>query len=88
MYRSPAQERRRVTIETFGESLTLGHHAFRPADPVDVLTVDGAAALLGTDPGTVVALAESGEVPARRLGGEWRFARRALLDWLARGEGG
>jgi excisionase family DNA binding protein len=80
------QERRRVTVETFADGLTLGRHAFRPVDPPDVLTVEAAAELLGTDPATVAALAESGEVPARRLGGEWRFARRALLDWLARGE--
>jgi excisionase family DNA binding protein len=81
-------ERRRITVETFADGMVLGRHAFRPADPVDVLTVEAAAALLGTDPETVAALAESGEVPARRLGGEWRFARRALLDWLARGEAG
>jgi excisionase family DNA binding protein len=81
-----AAERRRITVETLGEGLVLGRHAFHPADPLDVLTVEAAAALLGADPATVTALAQSGDVPARRLGGEWRFARRALLDWLARGE--
>jgi excisionase family DNA binding protein len=28
-------------------------------------------------------LAESGDLPGRRIGGEWRFARAALLAWLA-----
>ncbi len=28
-------------------------------------------------------LAETGEVPGRQVGGDWRFAREALLTWLA-----
>jgi excisionase family DNA binding protein len=78
--------RRRVIVETEGDTLTVGRHAFRPADAPDVLTARQAAALLQVEPGVVADLAESGELPARRVGGEWRFARRALLDWLARGE--
>ena len=27
-------------------------------------------------------LADAGELPARRVGGEWRFARAAILSWL------
>ena len=27
-------------------------------------------------------LAEAGELPGRRIGGEWRFLRQALLAWL------
>ena len=29
--------------------------------------------------------ATAGEVPARQIGGEWRFLRRALVDWLYAG---
>jgi excisionase family DNA binding protein len=32
----------------------------------------------------VRALAEAGELPGRRVGGDWRFAREAVLRWLAR----
>ena len=28
------------------------------------------------------ALAEAGELPGRRIGGDWRFPRAALLEWL------
>jgi hypothetical protein len=28
-------------------------------------------------------MAEAGELPGRRIGEEWRFSRRAVLDWLA-----
>jgi hypothetical protein len=33
---------------------------------------------------TVAELAEQGERPGRKLAREWRFARDAVLDWLAR----
>jgi excisionase family DNA binding protein len=38
--------------------------------------------LLSTDEAAVVELAEAGELPGRRVGGEWRFLRRAVLAWL------
>jgi excisionase family DNA binding protein len=31
----------------------------------------------------VTELAEAGDLPGRKLAGEWRFAREAVLDWLA-----
>jgi hypothetical protein len=33
----------------------------------------------------VLELARAGELPGRELGGEWRFARVALLGWLGTG---
>jgi excisionase family DNA binding protein len=75
---------RRVTVETTGDSLTVGHAEFRPLSPPDVLTVDELAAWLQTDTETVAKLADDGELPGRKLGDEWRFARDAVLDWLAR----
>lgn len=79
-------ERRRVTIETLEPGgLTLGHHSFRPREP-EVLTAAEAGELLQVDADLVLALAEQGDLPGRRLGGEWRFARAALLAWLAGGD--
>jgi excisionase family DNA binding protein len=49
-----------------------------------VLTVDQLAAWLQTDAETIARLADDGELPGRKLGDEWRFARDAVLDWLAR----
>ncbi len=62
--------------------LTLGRHEFRPAEAPDVLTLEQAAALLQVDVAEVAALADAGELPGRRIGGEWRFPRAALLEWL------
>jgi excisionase family DNA binding protein len=64
------------------DTLTVGHHEFRPAAADDVLTPAQAAELLQVEEAEVLALAEAGELPGRRIGGEWRFARAALLSWL------
>ena len=74
---------RRVTVETTDDGLTVGHAEFRPFAPPDVLTVDQLAEWLQVDPSAVAELADSGELPGRKLGGEWRFAREAVLAWLA-----
>jgi excisionase family DNA binding protein len=74
---------RRVTIETVEDGLAVGHAAFRPFSPPDVLTVAELANWLQVDEAAVEELAEQGELPGRKLAGEWRFARDAVLDWLA-----
>ena len=61
---------------------TLGHHSFRPHD-AEVLTLEGVAELLRVDALAVRELAAVGELPGRLIGGEWRFARSAVLAWLA-----
>jgi excisionase family DNA binding protein len=74
---------RRITVETRDDALTVGHAELRPDPPAEVLTLDGAAELLQVPSSEVEALAEAGELPGRKVGGEWRFAREAVLRWLA-----
>jgi excisionase family DNA binding protein len=52
----------------------------------EVLTLDEAAALLKLPVEAVRTRAEEGDLPARRFGKDWRFARTAVLAWLADGE--
>jgi len=73
---------RRVVVEAGDEPLTVGRHAFRPAEPPAVLTVEQAAELLQVDAAEVLALAEAGDLPGRRIGEAWRFSREAVLGWL------
>jgi hypothetical protein len=47
-----------------------------------VLTLIDAADLLRIDRDLLEGLAEQAEVPARRVGPEWRFSCRALMTWL------
>lgn len=77
--------RRRVTVETTDDTLTVGRHSFQPAEPTEVLTLAQLAALLQADEESVRSLAESGDLPGRKVGEDWRFVRSAILEWLARG---
>jgi excisionase family DNA binding protein len=81
--------RRRYTVEALEpEPLQVGHHSFRAYEPehedhAEVLRSGEAAELLKLDEAIVEQLAQAGELPGRRLAGEWRFARAALLAWLS-----
>src|SRR4051812_26026123 len=75
--RAVATPRRETTVET-DEGLTVGRASFRPFEPHEILTLAELAQWLDVDADTVRALAESGELPGRRLGEEWRFARAAV----------
>jgi excisionase family DNA binding protein len=73
----------RLLVEKLDDVL-VGHADFHPYPPPDVLTPAQAAELLQVGEDAVLALAEAGELPGRKVGAEWRFARAAVLDWLGR----
>ena len=71
-----------IVTNLLQDHLTVGRAEFFPnADPV-VMTLDEAAELLRIDAKKLAKLAGGGDVPGRKLGDEWRFARAALLNWL------
>ncbi len=47
------------------------------------MTVDELAKYLEVDSGTVAQWAQSGRLPGQREGGQWRFDRAKIEDWLA-----
>ncbi len=51
----------------------------------EILDVQGAATLLGVSKTTIYKLAQQGSLPAARVGKEWRFARKNLIDWISLG---
>jgi excisionase family DNA binding protein len=77
------EDQRRVVVELGSDQLTVGHAAVRPAEPPEVLTLAQLADLVQTPAEDLEALAEAGELPGRRIAGEWRFSRSAVLAWLA-----
>jgi excisionase family DNA binding protein len=77
-----ATPKRTTTVES-EEGLVVGRAAVRPNEPREVMSLAELAQWLDVDEDTVRSLAEAGELPGRRLGEEWRFARAAVLDWLA-----
>jgi excisionase family DNA binding protein len=81
--RAIAASQRRVTVDIGGETMAVGHHAFTPSPLPDVLSPGQAAELLQVDEDEVIALAEAGTLPGRKIGDHWRFSRPALIAWLA-----
>jgi excisionase family DNA binding protein len=61
---------------------SVGQHSFQPAAELEILTPAQLAGLLQVEEEIVVELAEKGELPARKVGDEWRFSRSAILAWL------
>lgn len=55
-----------------------------PTEDDPVLDAEGAAHLLHVSTKTLLKSARAGLIPGRKVGREWRFARTALLDYLAR----
>lgn len=51
--------------------------------PDEILTIDEVAAYLKAGKRTVYRLASSGQIPAFKLGGTWRFRRAELDQWIA-----
>jgi excisionase family DNA binding protein len=80
--RLPQAASRRLVLESSEDTMTVGHHSFVPREPSDVLTLAEVAGLLRVDEAAVTGLAESGQLPGRKLGDEWRFTRDAVLRWL------
>jgi excisionase family DNA binding protein len=61
--------------------------ATRPDEVDAVLTLDEVAVLLRVDLDEVLARATAGDLPGRRIGGDWRFSRDAVFEWLHGSDG-
>jgi excisionase family DNA binding protein len=58
-----------------------GHVVPKNAHP-DVLSLEEAATLLRVEPDDIKEMAAAGELPARKVGSQWRFSHTALMNWL------
>lgn len=58
----------------------------RPPEPMrEILTIDEAAQLLGVSTKTFAKVLREGQIPGRKIGREWKFSKRALIDWVGSG---
>jgi excisionase family DNA binding protein len=82
----------KVTVELGRPAATVGSYSFRayeppaaagPHDGPEVMNAEQAGQFLQLDEATVIALAERGKLPGRKLGAVWRFSRAALVAWLS-----
>ncbi len=53
--------------------------------PRDVLNIDEAAELLGVSVKTFNKVLHTQNIPARKIGREWKFSRAALIEWVGAG---
>jgi len=51
----------------------------------EILNIDEAAELLGVSVKTFNKVLHSEDMPARKIGREWKFSRRALIEWVGNG---
>lgn len=51
----------------------------------EILNIEEAAALLGVSVKTFNKVLHSSNLPARKIGREWKFSRQALIDWVGTG---
>ena len=56
-----------------------------PQAPREILTIDEAAELLGVSVKTFIKVLHAEDVPARKIGREWKFSRAALIAWVGNG---
>ena len=49
----------------------------------EYLTVEQVAKRFGVNPTTVYRLAQQGELPGFKIGGQWRFSEEMLESWVA-----
>jgi len=54
-------------------------------DEREILNIEEAAALLGVSVKTFNKVLHAEDMPARKIGREWKFSRRALIDWVGSG---
>lgn len=52
----------------------------------EILTLEQACDLLNVSVRTMIKLLREDHLPARKIGREWRFSRKALIDWIAAGD--
>jgi excisionase family DNA binding protein len=57
-------------------------HRRDPVQGEEVLTIKDVAALLKVGEKTIYSMAQSGELPAFKVRGQWRFSRKDLDAWI------
>jgi len=82
------RRKQQLVSELLSDRLVLGHAEGLDAgeETGEVLTLAETAALLRVSEEAARERAQSGELPGRRFGQEWRFSRSAVLAWLLAGD--
>jgi excisionase family DNA binding protein len=52
----------------------------------EVMTINELRSFLRVSYGTAMALINAGKIPARRIGRDWKVPKKAVLDYITRGD--
>ena len=52
----------------------------------EILTLEHACKLLNVSERTMIKLLREDHLPARKIGREWRFSKKALIEWIGCGD--
>jgi excisionase family DNA binding protein len=77
------QSKQQVVTEMLGSALTDAHARQDEPGSSEVLTLAQAATLLGIAAEFVEEAVRTAGLPGRLIGGQWRFAKQAVLAWLS-----
>lgn len=67
------------------EKQNSGSERRPPLPGRDILNIEEAALLLGVSIKTFNKVLHGEDMPARKIGREWKFSRQALIDWVGNG---
>jgi excisionase family DNA binding protein len=70
------------------ESISHRRRPSRPVAPDVAMTAEEASEFLRIDASTIRKLAADGKIPARKVGRQWRFSRKAMIRWISGAESG
>lgn len=56
-----------------------------PRNETEILNFEEAARFLGVSMKTLAKVIHQENLPARKIGREWKFSRRALVEWVGAG---
>ena len=79
MKRNGAKEQRIIPPPDFSPKANIGPLGRKTGG---IMTIREVAGYLGLHEMTVYKLTREGRVPAAKIGGQWRFKRDVLDDWL------
>lgn len=48
----------------------------------EVFTLEEAAAFLKATEYSIREAAKTGKIPAKKIGGQWRFTKKTIMEWL------
>lgn len=51
-------------------------------NPKEILNIDEACDLLSVSAKTLAKILRETDIPGRKIGREWKFSRRALIEWV------